>query len=74
MAQWKQIGLVSMRIQVRSLASVSCGIGLRLSSDLVLMWLWCRLAAAALIRPLACELLYAVSAALKSKRKEKKKD
>ena len=30
----------------------------------VLLWLWCRLAAAALIRPLAWELPYAASAAL----------
>ena len=28
--------------------------------DLELLWLWCRLAAAALIRPLAWELAYAV--------------
>jgi len=32
--------------------------------------LWCRLAAAALIHPLACKLPYVTYAALKSKRKE----
>ena len=31
----------------------NCGVGHRQGSDLVLLWLWCRLAAAALIRPLA---------------------
>ena len=29
--------------------AMSCGVGCRLSSDLVLLWLWCRLAAIALI-------------------------
>ena len=37
----------------------------------MLLWLWCRLAAAVLIQPLAWELSYAVSAALKSERKKK---
>ena len=32
-----------------------------------LLWLWRRLAAKALIRPLACKPLYATGAALKSK-------
>ena len=40
--------------------------------DPALLWLWCRPAAAALVRPLACELLCAVGAALK--RQEKKKN
>ena len=38
--------------------------------DLVLLWLWCRLAAAAPFGPLAWELTYA---GLKSKKKKKKK-
>ena len=73
---------VSLRTQVRSLASfsgwgisvaVSCGVGLRCSSDLALLWLWCRPAAVAPIWPLAWELPYAVGvAALKSKNKTKK--
>ena len=46
-------------------------IGHRCSSDLVLLWLWCRLAAAALIQPLAWEFPYAVGAALKQKKKGK---
>ena len=52
MAQWKQIRLGTMRLQVRSLASLSglriwrcrelCGVGPRRGSDLVRLWLWCR--------------------------------
>ena len=34
----------------------------------MLLWLWCRLAAVALIRPLAWEPPYAASAALKKKK------
>ena len=37
--------------------AVSCGVGCRHGSDLVLLWLW--LSAAALIEPLAWELAYA---------------
>ena len=35
--------------------AMSCGVGCRRGSDLALLWLWCRLAATALIRPLAWE-------------------
>ena len=47
--------------------AVSCGIGLRGGSDLALLWLWCRsaAAAAALILPLAWRLPYAVRVTLK---------
>ena len=51
---------------------MSCGVGRRYSSDPQLLWLWYRLAAAALIQSLAWELLYASGAALKSKNKIKK--
>ena len=37
--------------------------------DPELLWLWCRLAAAALIQPLAQELPYAVGVALKKRQK-----
>ena len=47
---------------------VSCGVGCRLGLDLALLWLWCRLATAALIRPLAWE-LHMPCAALKKKKK-----
>ena len=40
---------------------------------LALLWLWCRLAAAAPMRPLAWELPYAADVALESKAKKKKK-
>ena len=36
--------------------ATSCGVGHRHGSDPVLPWLWCRLAAAAPIQPLAWEL------------------
>ena len=41
--------------------------------DLALLWLWCRLAATAPIRLLACELPYATSVALKRQKNTKKK-
>ena len=46
---------------------MSCGVGRRRCSDLVLLWLW--LAATALIQPLAWELPFATGAALKKKTK-----
>ena len=52
---------------------VSCGVGRKHGSDLVLLWLWCRLAATALIRPLAWEPPYARGAALKDQKKIKNK-
>ena len=42
------------------------------AKDSVWLWLWRRLAAAALIQPLAWELPYAAGAALKSKQTNKK--
>ena len=59
--------------------AISCGVGRRHSLDLALWWLWLKLAAAALIRPLAWELPYAAGAVLnkrtnkKTKPKNKKK-
>ena len=59
---------------------MSCSAGHRCSSDPVLLWLWCRLAAAALIQLLAWKFPYAAGVALKkaknknkTKRKKKKK-
>ena len=51
---------------------MNCDIDHRCSLDLVLLWLWCRLAAAALIGPLAWELPYAAGAALKGQKKREK--
>ena len=46
---------------------MSYGIDRRHNSDPVLLWLWCRPATVALIRPLAWEHPYAAGVALKSK-------
>ena len=67
MAQWKRTSLVSLRIWVTSLASLS---GVK---DPALLWLWRRPAAAALIQPLTWELPYAADGALKKKKKKKRK-
>ena len=48
---------------------MSCGVGGRHSSDPALLWLWQRLEAAALIRPLAWEPPYTSGAALKRQKK-----
>ena len=47
---------------------MSCGVGHRRSSNLELLYLWCRPAATAQIRPLAWEPPYAVGAALERKK------
>ena len=51
---------------------MSCGVGCKHGSDLVLLWLWCRSAAVALIGPLAWEPSYAAGTALKSQNKKKR--
>ena len=70
-------------MQVRSLASlsrqganvaVSYGVGGRRVLDPMLLWLWCRLAAVTLIRPLAWEPLHASGAALKERERKKEKN
>ena len=54
---------------VRNLAfAVHCGVGHRQCLDPTLLWLWHGLAVAALIHPLAWEVPYASSVALKSKK------
>ena len=73
-----------MRMLIPSLASlsrsriqlaVSCDVGSRGGSDPKLLWLlWSRLAAAALIWPLAWELAYAAGAALKETNKPKERE
>ena len=50
---------------------VSCGVGHTRDSDSVLLWLWCRLAAVAPVRPLAWEPLYAEGTALKRQQQPK---
>ena len=54
---------------------MNCGVGHRCGLDLVLLWLWRRPAATALIRPLAREPPNAVGMALKrQKRKQTNKN
>ena len=52
---------------------MSCGVGPRGGLDPTLLWLWCGLAAIALIGPLAWEPLCAPDMALKKKQKKNKK-
>ena len=47
---------------------MSCGVVCKYGLDPMLLWLWHRLAAAALVRPLAWELSYAMGVALKEKK------
>ena len=77
MAQQVKNPTVSLRMQAGSLASLNglriwhCGklhCSCRCSSDLVLLWLWYRLAAAAPILPLAWELPHAAGVATKKKK------
>ena len=49
---------------------MSCGVGCRHGSDLVLLWLWCRPGATAPIQLLAWEPPYAVGTALKRPKKK----
>ena len=51
--------------------AVSYGVGRRYSSNLGLLWLWCRPEAAAPIQPLAWELPYTMGVALRRKQKTK---
>ena len=73
--------LVSMKIQVQSLAllsglriciGTSCGVDRECSSDLGLLWLRRGPEAATLIQPLAWEPPYAAGVALKKKERKKK--
>ena len=76
-AQSKRIQVVSMRMRVQSLALLR-GLRIRQScklwqksqtrSDPMLLWLWHRLAAGALIQPPARELPYAAGMAIKKER------
>ena len=49
---------------------MSCDVGGRRGLNLALLWLWCRLAAIALIRPLAWEPPHVPCVALKRKKKK----
>ena len=62
--------ILALLSRLRSGIAVSYGIGGRYSLDPALLWLWCGLAATALIWPLAWEPSHASGAALKSKKKK----
>ena len=49
---------------------MNCGVGLKRGSDPELLWLWCRLAAVAPIRPLAWEQPYVAGTALEKTKKK----
>ena len=53
--------------------AISCGVDQRSCSDPTMLWLWCKLASVALIRPLAGKLRNEESEAQKQKKKKKKK-
>ena len=53
--------------------AISCGVGRRCGLDLAFLWLWCRPAATAPIRPPAWESKYAMGEALKRQNNKKKK-
>ena len=73
MAQQKYTQLVSMRFDPWPRIAMSCVVGCRYGSDSKLLWLWCRPAAVAPVRPLSWEPPYAVGAVLK-RQKERKKE
>ena len=52
---------------------MSCGVGRKHGSGLALLWLWCRPATVASIRPLAWKHPYAVGTGLKKEKKKRKK-
>ena len=56
-----------------SSVAMSCGVGCRRGSDPVLLWLWHRLMATALIGPLAWEPPYAAGAAQEIAKRQKNK-
>ena len=53
--------------------AMSCGEGCRRGWDPTLLWLWCKPAAVALIRPLVWEPPYAMGVVLEKTKKTKKK-
>ena len=71
MAQWKRIQLGSLRL-LRSSVAVSRGVVCLCSSDPALLGLWCRMAVAALIRPLGTSVCHRCSPKKQKKHKKQK--
>ena len=66
-------GLIQwMESELRIWCCHSCRVGHRCRSDLALLWLWYRLAAASSVQPLAWGLPYATGVALKRKNKKER--
>ena len=67
----EDVGLIPGHAQwvKESGVALSCGVGRRHGLELSLLWLWCRLAAIALIPPLTWELPYATGLALKRQKR-----
>ena len=57
-----------------SSVALRCGVGHRYGLDPALLWLWCRLAAAAPIQSLAWKPPYTTGVALKRQKTKKKKE
>ena len=66
-----QVGFLALLSGLRIQHCLTLWCSLEMWIGLALLWLWCRLAASALIPPLVRELPYAEHAALKRKKKKK---
>ena len=65
----KEVRFLALLSGLRICVALNCGVGHRLGldpQDPLLLWLWCRPAAAALIQPLAWESSYGAGVALKT--------
>ena len=71
LAQW--VNDPALPDEQRCRCRLSCGVGCRRGSDPVLLWLWRRPVATALIRPLAWEPPYATGAALEKAKRQTNK-
>ena len=69
----EDLGSIPDSVGPGSGTAVSCVVGCRQGLDPVLLWLWCRSSAVALIGPLAWEPQCAMGVALKKVKKTKKK-